>query len=184
MPSPGLSPATSIPAALHSNFWAQHNGASDAQESTVIFIACRQALRGKPFDLINRERPEPFPVRFDRCPTLCVIPRERACKEFGLPARIERSEIRECPQTRTAGPGFRCAQPELRRKRRPYTSTLAVSAFSWMNSRRGSTTSPISLVKMSSASSASLTFTCSSERALVSSVVSHNWPGFISPRPL
>ena len=46
-----------------------------------------------------------------------------------------------------------------------YTSTLALSALSWMNSRRGSTTSPISLVKMSSASSTSLTLTCSSERA-------------------
>jgi hypothetical protein len=66
----------------------------------------------------------------------------------------------------------------------PHTSTVAVSAFSWMNSRRGSTTSPISLVKMSSASSIALTLTCSSERALVSSVVSQSWFGFISPKPL
>ena len=66
----------------------------------------------------------------------------------------------------------------------PHTSTLAASAFSWMNSRRGSTMSPISLVNRSSASSTSLTFTCSSERALMSSVVSHSWSGFISPRPL
>ena len=67
---------------------------------------------------------------------------------------------------------------------RAHTSTLALSALSWMNSRRGSTTSPISLVKMSSASSTSLIFTCSSERALVSSVVSQSCSGFISPRPL
>src|SRR3954468_9328069 len=66
----------------------------------------------------------------------------------------------------------------------PHTSTVALSELSWMNSRRGSTTSPISLVKMSSASSTSLIFTCSSERSLVSSVVSQSWPGFISPRPL
>jgi hypothetical protein len=64
------------------------------------------------------------------------------------------------------------------------TSTLALSELSWMNSRRGSTTSPISLVKMSSASSTSLIFTCSSERASVSSVVSQSCSGFISPRPL
>jgi endonuclease G len=55
-----------------------------------------------------------------------------------------------------------------------HTSTLAASAFSWMNSRRGSTMSPMSLVKMSSASSISFTLTCSSERALASSVVSHS----------
>jgi hypothetical protein len=66
----------------------------------------------------------------------------------------------------------------------PHTSTLALSELSWMNSRRGSTTSPISLVKMSSASSTSLILTCSSERSLVSSVVSQSWLGFISPRPL
>src|SRR5450631_3351544 len=65
-----------------------------------------------------------------------------------------------------------------------HTSTLALSELSWMNSRRGSTTSPINLVKMSSASSTSLIFTCKSERSLVSRVVSHNCDGFISPRPL
>ena len=56
----------------------------------------------------------------------------------------------------------------------PHTSTLALSELSWMNSRRGSTTSPISLVKMSSASSTSLIFTCSSERSLTSRVVSQS----------
>ena len=48
----------------------------------------------------------------------------------------------------------------------PHTSKFATfSAFAWMNSRRGSTTSPISLTKMSSASSTSLIFTCNRERA-------------------
>ena len=65
-----------------------------------------------------------------------------------------------------------------------YTSTLALSELSWMNSRRGSTMSPISLVKMSSASSTSLIFTCSIVRSLVSSVVCQSCSGFISPRPL
>lgn len=58
------------------------------------------------------------------------------------------------------------------------------SAFCWMNSRRGSTTSPMSLVKMSSASARSSTFTCRRVRASGSSVVSHSCSGFISPSPL
>ncbi len=65
-----------------------------------------------------------------------------------------------------------------------YTSTLAVSACSSMNTRRGSTLSPISSSKIVLASSISLTLTCRSERALTSSVVSQSWLGFISPRPL
>ena len=87
---------------------------------------------------------------------------------------------------RTASTSTRSRACSTEGRERPpaYRSTLAVSAFSWMNSRRGSTTSPISLVNRSSASSASLTFTCRSERALVSRVVSHSCPGFISPRPL
>src|SRR6185312_2415420 len=60
------------------------------------------------------------------------------------------------------------------RLRAAHTSTLAASALSWMKSRRGSTNSPISLVKRSSASSVSFTFTCSSERTLESSVVSQS----------
>lgn len=51
-------------------------------------------------------------------------------------------------------------------------STL--SALAWMNSRRGSTTSPMSLVNRSSASAMSSTRTCSSVRASGSRVVSHN----------
>src|SRR5579871_4673169 len=69
-------------------------------------------------------------------------------------------------------------------RRLPQISMVADSELSWMNSRRGSTTSPISLVKMSSASSTSLTFTCMSVRASVSRVVSQSWSAFISPRPL
>ncbi len=64
------------------------------------------------------------------------------------------------------------------------TSTSASSAFSWMNSRLGSTSSPISRENMSSASSAWLTFTCSRVRAPLSRVVSQSCSGFISPRPL
>lgn len=65
-----------------------------------------------------------------------------------------------------------------------YTSTSASSANSSINSRLGSTTSPISLVNISSASSAWSTRTWRSVRALASSVVSQSWSAFISPRPL
>lgn len=64
------------------------------------------------------------------------------------------------------------------------TSTLAFSALSWMNSRRGSTISPISLEKISSASPRSPIFTCNNVRLSRSSVVSQSCSGFISPRPL
>ena len=48
-----------------------------------------------------------------------------------------------------------------------HTSRFAtLSALSWMNSRRGSTMSPISLTKMSSASSTSRIFTCRSGAGL------------------
>ena len=54
---------------------------------------------------------------------------------------------------------------DLRRNRGGQTSRLATfSAFSWMNSRRGSTTSPIRRVKISSATSAWATSTWSSAR--------------------
>jgi hypothetical protein len=81
----------------------------------------------------------------------------------------------------------------LRRRRRAvpkqasaanYTSTAASNAFSWMNSRRGSTRSPIRRENMSSASSAWATRTCSRVRALESSVVSQSCSAFISPSPL
>ena len=73
--------------------------------------------------------------------------------------------------------------PDQRPLRRQ-TSTAASRALSWMNSRRGSTTSPISLANRSLASSSCSTETCSRVRALTSSVVSHSCSGFISPRPL
>ena len=65
-----------------------------------------------------------------------------------------------------------------------HTLAPTLRALSWMNSRRGSTTSPISLVKRSSASATSSISTCNSVRASGSSVVSQSWSGFISPRPL
>src|SRR5262245_61040470 len=72
----------------------------------------------------------------------------------------------------------------IERGHRHQTSTLAVSALSWMNCRRGSTRSPINWSKSTLASSTSLIRTCSNDRASVSSVVSHSCSGFISPRPL
>src|SRR5690606_26162411 len=66
-----------------------------------------------------------------------------------------------------------------------YTSRLAtLSALSSMNSRRGSTTSPIRVLKIWSAATASSIFTCSRRRVSGLTVVSHSCSGFISPRPL
>ncbi len=59
-----------------------------------------------------------------------------------------------------------------------------LSAFSSMNFRRGSTSSPMRVEKISSASYASSIFTCSSVRDSGSIVVSQSCVGFISPRPL
>src|ERR1700722_19302174 len=58
------------------------------------------------------------------------------------------------------------------------------SAFFSMNSRRGSTASPISVVKISSAATASSMRTCSSRRVSGLMVVSQSCSGFISPSPL
>jgi pyridoxine 4-dehydrogenase len=58
------------------------------------------------------------------------------------------------------------------------------SAFFSMNSRRGSTESPINVVKMSSAATASSMRTCIRRRVSGLMVVSHNCSAFISPRPL
>src|SRR5260221_13432020 len=66
-----------------------------------------------------------------------------------------------------------------------YTSRLETSkAFAWMNSRRGSTRSPISVEQTSSALSAWLILAWNSERALGSGGVSQSCSAFISPRPL
>ena len=65
-----------------------------------------------------------------------------------------------------------------------YTSRLAYWAFVSINLRRGSTWSPIRMVKASSAFSASSMVICTITRLSGFMVVSHNWSGFISPRPL
>ena len=65
------------------------------------------------------------------------------------------------------------------------TSMFAArSALVSMKSRRGSTSSPISIVNTRSASIASSICTCSRRRTAGSIVVSHSCAGFISPRPL
>jgi hypothetical protein len=70
--------------------------------------------------------------------------------------------------------------------RRPGQTSIfpARSAFVSMKSRRGSTSSPISMVKTWSASMASSICTRSRRRTAGSMVVSHSCSGFISPRPL
>src|ERR1700692_1175484 len=57
-------------------------------------------------------------------------------------------------------------------------------AFSSMNLRRASTFSPISVVKISSAATASSSFTWRSVRVSAFMVVSQSCSAFISPRPL
>ena len=109
----------------------------------------------------------------------------KAAEDALKPARPKASDILKLLDADDLNAMRASSRPRSKgRARARHTSTLAASAFSWMNSRRGSTTSPISLVNRSSASSTSLTFTCRSERAWTSRVVSHSWPGFISPRPL
>src|SRR4029079_3716853 len=64
------------------------------------------------------------------------------------------------------------------------TSRVATRAFSSMNSRRGSTLSPISIVNRRSAAAASSIVTCASVRVVGSIVVARSCSAFISPRPL
>src|SRR5204863_5819759 len=71
-----------------------------------------------------------------------------------------------------------------RRRGQLQTSSRATSAFCSMNNRRGSTSSPISLVKISSAAIPSSICTLSRRRDCGSIVVSQSCSGFISPRPL
>ena len=63
-------------------------------------------------------------------------------------------------------------------------SMLAYLAFRSMNSRRGGTSSPISIEKMRSASAALSIVTWRRMRVCGFMVVSHNCSAFISPRPL
>lgn len=65
-----------------------------------------------------------------------------------------------------------------------YTSTLAYFAFASMKARRGGTSSPISIEKISLATCASSIETCCRIRVSGSIVVSQSCSAFISPRPL
>src|SRR5258706_7005321 len=66
-----------------------------------------------------------------------------------------------------------------------YTSKFRTSsAFSSMNLRRASTSSPISVVKIWSDNTRSSSDTLSNVRVSMFIVVSHNWVAFISPSPL
>src|SRR5712691_7654282 len=68
---------------------------------------------------------------------------------------------------------------------KPQTSRFRTNfAFSSMNLRRGSTSSPMSVSNSCEASSASSIVTFRSVRLAGSMVVSRSWSGFISPRPL
>jgi type I restriction enzyme S subunit len=74
---------------------------------------------------------------------------------------------------------------KIRAEKEHQTSIFpALSALVSIKSRRGSTSSPISMVKTRSASMASSICTRSRRRTVGSMVVSHSWAGFISPRPL
>ncbi len=66
----------------------------------------------------------------------------------------------------------------------PYTSRFAYFAWSSMNCRRGGTSSPISMLKMRSASAALVMVTCRSSRVSGFMVVSQSCSSFISPSPL
>ncbi len=65
-----------------------------------------------------------------------------------------------------------------------YTSTLAYFAFASMKARRGGTSSPISIEKISLATCASSIETCCRIRVSGSIVVSQSCSAFISPSPL
>src|SRR5262249_52208146 len=67
---------------------------------------------------------------------------------------------------------------------RSYVSTNAYLAFSWMKSRRASTSSPIRIENIRSADAASSSVTCLKTRVSGFIVVSQSCSGFISPRPL
>ena len=145
-------------------------GSFDWSRATVGFPGPKQQLDRAARQGRDRLVPRPGP----RLPD----PHERRTPELRRgPARtvgptqgglIENATRRRCPHRN----GFT----------RPRFATL--SALSWMNSRRGSTSSPISRPKRSSASSASRTLTWRSVRTSGSSVVSQSCSAFISPRPL
>src|SRR6185503_13719258 len=89
----------------------------------------------------------------------------------GVPGQAARRENR----LRIPGKGA-----ESPHRRKGYTSRFRTpSAFDSMKARRGSTSSPISLVKISSAVIVSSICTLSRRREPGSMVVSQSWSGFI-----
>src|SRR5687767_1670387 len=98
----------------------------------------------------------------------------------GLPGEAARRQDR----LRVPAPGTESG--EARRARgKAYTSRFRTpSALDSMKARRGSTSSPINLVKISSAAMPSSIWTLSRRRVAGSMVVSQSCDGFISPSPL
>ena len=109
---------------------------------------------------------------------------------FEFVARPKKSDATPPQEAAAAPPGTAEAKPAKRARSATKRRTASISrlraprAFDSMNARRGSTSSPISLVKISSAAIPSSTCTRRRRRAAGSIVVSHSCPGFISPSPL
>src|SRR5690606_13410666 len=99
-----------------------------------------------------------------------------------------RRAARPMPHVPATAAPRRGPPPGGRRERRAPRGQMSrldtLSALSSMNSRRGSTTSPIRVLKIWSAATASSIRTCSRRRVSGLTVVSHSCSGFISPRPL
>ena len=176
--------ASSGPASrIEARIRAQSSGSRSAARTSLAWIA--SVLRAV-HSAEAPDRADQFDQRLDVADARHVLQRDRMLGEQGGGDDRQRGVLVAGRLDRSREPvaAFNDVLNGRHGRSLPHTSTLALSELSWMNSRRGSTTSPISLVKMSSASSTSLIFTCSSERSLVSSVVSQSWLGFISPRPL
>src|SRR5258706_918307 len=109
-------------------------------------------------------------LRLEEGPPLQSVPRQAARREDRL--RIPAPGAEEGGKSRSA-------------RGEAYTSRFRTpSAFDSIKARRGSTSSPISLVKISSAAMPSSICTFSSRRMAGSMVVSQSCEGFISPKPL
>src|SRR5262249_35930731 len=120
----------------------------------------------------DRAHRSPHRLRFQEGAQVQGVPRQAARREDRLRVHGAGAEARK-----TGG--------EARAGRESYTSRFRTpSAFVSMKARRGSTSSPISLVKISSAAMPSSICTFSRRRAETSIVVSHSCSGFISPSPL
>src|SRR6266849_7153267 len=98
----------------------------------------------------------------------------------GVVVRVARKSLQEIPRS----PG-NVVQPSwysmLERQMSRFTTSRALSSI---NLRRASTFSPIRVVKISSAATASSSFTWSKVRVSAFMVVSQSCSAFISPRPL